>query len=226
MERICCIMDFDGFSLKNYTNKSTYKNEFLIREIGFVRIDPEFGTFLAKSYRFDLSFFEFSHCKDAWSTINHQTRYITGLSFKPEPNEKVYNYDDRLAIVKSIYHTCRQPELDIVAFKSGVYEKELLCELGIPWLDLGIYGCLKYEELVKKKMVFSQLTDCGYHKRIGDSAQIVHCPRAEVTAFRDWMLLYHSVGIGYSISVCGSIAESSQFASGAGSCSDVSSSSE
>lgn len=194
IDKICCIIDFDGFSFRSYIDRSTFSSEFLIREIGFIRIDPEFGDFLAQSYRFDLSFYDFSHCPDATATINHQIRHITGLPLKPQVGEKVHDYSTVRACIRTIYDICRTPERDIVAFKGGDKEKMYLDELGIPNLDLSQYGCPKYKELVKRNLVQSHLIDCGFHRKIDDEAGVIHCPRAEVTAFKDWLCLNYPPG--------------------------------
>lgn len=188
--RVCCIIDFDGFNFKNYIDRVTYSNEFLIREIGYIKIDPEFaGDVLAHSYRFDLSFFDFSHCPEAVSTINHQIRYVTGLPLKPQPGEKVYDYSTVKSCIRSIYKMCQTPKRNIVGYKGGVFEKKYLDELEIPNIDISQYGCPKYQYLVEQKIVQSHLIDCGYHRKIDGQVNIVHCPRAEVTAFKDWLLL-------------------------------------
>lgn len=225
--RVCCIIDFDGFTFRNYTNSNTSQKEFLIREIGFVRIDPEFGEFLAQSYRFDLRFYNFSHCQDAWHTIHHQTKFITGLSLKPQPGEKVHKYCTINQCLRSIYKLCRQSRRDIVAFKGGIYEKKYLDELNIPNLDLNKYGCPKYTELLKQNVVRSPIVDCGYHLKIAEEVTVVHCPKAEVAAFRDWLMLYYPPWNGKVIppDTCGSTDDSSPALSLAGSCSDLSSSS-
>ena len=185
--KICCIIDFDGFNFRHYVDRLTSSNEFLIREIGFIRIDPEFGDFLAQSYRFDLSFYDFSHCPDAIHTINHQIRYVTGLPLKPQRGEKVYDYGSVKNCIRKIYENCRTPQRNVVAFKGGEFEKKYLSELEIPNLDLSSYGCPKYELLVKSKFVQSHIIDCGFHRKIHDEIDLVHCPRAEVTAFKDWL---------------------------------------
>lgn len=193
INRICCIIDLDGFNFRAFEN-NTMKNEFLIRELGFVRIDPEFGPLLPQSYRFDLTSYDFSKCKDSWNTIHYQTRHVTGLRLKPQSGEFVHRYEDRFNIMRNIYKFCQQPALDIVAYKSGIFEKDFLDEMGIPSLDLSHYGCPKYEDLVRRKMIFSNLFDCGYHTGISNTVKLLHCPMAEVTAFRDWLLFEYPQG--------------------------------
>ncbi|KAG8172488.1 hypothetical protein JTE90_009834 [Oedothorax gibbosus] len=67
-----------------------------------------------------------------------------------------------------------------MAFKGGNIEKNVLWRLNIPYLDLEEYGCPKFDELKKSLTSFKT---CGFH-----IDETLHCPQAEVTAFRAWML--------------------------------------
>lgn len=190
INKVCGIIDFDGFNIRKYSN-SVFTSEFLIREIGFIQIDPENVDRAAKSCRFDLSFYDFGgRQEDVWRTINYQTRYVTGLTFKPGPEENVYDYTKVESFVTSMYNESRWAGHDVVAFKGGIEEKKLLDQLSIPHVNLEDYGCPKYKDLLKQNIVRSPPIDCGYHKGL-KVGKVVHCPKAEVTAFRDWLLLHY-----------------------------------
>ena len=66
--------------------------------------------------------------------------------------------------VKALYENSRTSELDVVAFKGGHVERDLLTRLPIPFIDLEEYGCPKIEKLVVHKGLDADQIGCGKHR--------------------------------------------------------------
>jgi len=67
-----------------------------------------------------------------------------------------------------------------VAFKGGHYERDMLTELRIPFLNLEDVGCPKVDKLLED-CPFSYPT-CGHHRK-----EKCHCPREEVSVMEWWL---------------------------------------
>ncbi|KAG8193424.1 hypothetical protein JTE90_009643 [Oedothorax gibbosus] len=187
LDKVCCIIDVDGFSVRIPSESGDcYRNQFLVRELGYVRVDPVY-TYLPRSYLFDLSqSYDFSRIPDAEAkTLRYQSRIITGLSLLPGPTESdcldIRTLPD---VLLKIYDRCRTVDADLVAYKGGCRESDLLKELAIPALDLQRFGCPAFKELMAKR----NYKDCGHHKEV-ERDGAVHCSMAEVEAYRDWFML-------------------------------------
>lgn len=163
LDRVCCIIDVDGFSVRVPSEfQDSYRNQFLVRELGYVRADPAYA-YLPRSYRFDLSrTHDFDQLPDDVArTLRYQSRVITGLSVLPGPTESDC-LDARTLpdVVEKIYDRCRTVEADLVAYKGGCWEADLLKGLGIPCLDLQEFGCPPFGTLQEK----GAYKDCGHHR--------------------------------------------------------------
>lgn len=189
LNRVCCIIDVDGFDIKNYDEYGHFANEFLVRELGCIRIHPSHNL-MSTSYRFDLrKKVNLARCpENVKQTLDFQSRNIIGLSVFPRPAERdIRSYDSLKKVLQDIYEFCRRADADVVAYKGGDKERKLLESLNIVCLDLQSFGCPSYKELVDSEQVYSKLEDCGYHTEIRGKS-LVHCPKAEVTAYRDWFM--------------------------------------
>ncbi|XP_054721745.1 uncharacterized protein LOC129231453 [Uloborus diversus] len=181
MERICCVIDIDGFHLP--IDGSTNRYKFFARELAYVRLSKEY-TLLPHSRRFDLRG-KFAMDKlDAKSKlkVNHQIK-LTGLSLFPLDDEPVMDDDDIPDLINEIYARCRTEDMNVIAYKGGIIEKNILKELKIKSVNLESYGCPRFEELIKSPI--SAIKNCGYHRET--TVSVPHCPLAEVTVFRDWV---------------------------------------
>ncbi|XP_042913686.1 uncharacterized protein [Parasteatoda tepidariorum] len=162
MDRICCIVDFEGF----WVNST-----FLAREIGWINI----STGMSGTVRFDLRGYQRS-LPDLMN-CDYITENISGLTFEPmlgEPTISPHLLDGK---IREIYSNCRTPYKHVIAYKGGHVEKDVLERLGIPCINLELFNCPKFEQISR-----GNYQTCGFHKYNG------HCPLAEVHAFRAWML--------------------------------------
>ena len=166
MESICCVIDFEGFYLSS-------RREFLVREIGYIGMDWD----SAVSLRFNLSDFVNDLSAKDWKTISYVKHHISGLTFRPLKREFVFDYHELDACLLRIYNLFKTHEKVLVAYKGGNVEREKLTELNIPSVNLEEFGCPKFKDLCN-----GTDPNCGYHVRPN-----VHCPRAEVLCFRNWI---------------------------------------
>lgn len=167
LNRICGIIDFDGFHVGR---------EFLVREFGFIAMKR--SSRIGKSKRYDLRPFSHLITERNARTIRYVTDKILGLPFHPLRGEYVYALEDLDDHILDFYERCKTPRRKVIAYKGGEVEKERLDDLEIPSVNLEIYGCPPFNELQNRR--YDEIS-CGYHKRY------LHCPRAEVTAFKDWI---------------------------------------
>lgn len=168
MENICCVIDFDGFHVGG---------RFLVREFGYIGVDKSCS---ANSIKFDLRPYEKDVQPSQWKTVRYVTKHVTGLPFKPTDDEETIPFESLDAKVTAVHNLFKTSEKYAVAFKGGHVEKDVLERLGIPYVNLEDFGCPKFSVLREES---EDLEDCGTH--IKDD---LHCPQAEVTTFRDWML--------------------------------------
>ncbi|GIX69332.1 uncharacterized protein CEXT_125711 [Caerostris extrusa] len=184
-------MDIDGFTYRLYDSQGhRYTTQFLVRELGYVKFDPK-NEYVAESYHFNLrGRLNMSKCPpEVKKTLNYQSKNVVCLSIFPGNDESVVDYKDLEDLVQRIYQFCCRSDANVVAYKGGEHEKELLDSLKIPCLDLQGFACPKYEDLINLNQVYSSLQECGYHTR--PRKGVLHCPKMEVTAYKDWLMLNH-----------------------------------
>ena len=75
---------------------------------------------------------------------------------------------------------------NVIAYKGGHFESDLLQAAGIQCYNLEELGCPKYRELLKMFDVLSA-PSCGLHCYAYDHIA-VHCPVAETMLFRKWLI--------------------------------------
>lgn len=183
MDRICGVIDVDGFSL----NKDT----FYTRELGYVALTRNEKDVVSYSFRFNLSPFVSRLQPADWTTILYCKRFVHGLSFRPLPHEKhILPYTRLREKIVQCYNESKTEERPIVAYKGGNFEKRLLANENIPSLDLEKYGCPLFDNLPLSTTA-SMVRDCGYHRpvtcRKTQSPKRAHCPLVECVAFANWI---------------------------------------
>lgn len=167
MNRVCCIIDMEGFQLVG--------RRFLVRELGFIGVNSHSSD----SISFDLSPYEKLLNNLDRKTMDYVAKNISGLPFHPSVGEETVPLTLLASKVAAIHNLYRNQKRSHLAFKGGNIERNFLRRLKIPYLDLEEYGCPKFDVLKENQT----LNTCGYH-----TDETLHCPQAEVTAFRTWML--------------------------------------
>ena len=167
LSNVCMVVDIEGFFL----NKTFHP-----REIGYVSLTEN----CINSHRFKLNHVVKKLSEKDWKTVNYCKKYVHGLTLKCLPWEKdLYQVENLRPLLKNVYYSSKRNDRNLVAYKGGQVEKEILDELEIPSINLECFGCPRYDELPT-----SMVRDCGYHVQMNES---IHCPIKECVAFANWV---------------------------------------
>ena len=161
LRRVCMILDLEGFVLKG--------KRVVVREVGWCDMHGFSDSFHFKPEP-DIQFNSLSPADKR--TVNYVFHNIHALPFAARPRENAidgYLFD---FVVKTLCEKLSTLERDVVAYKGGTLEKQLLTRLNIPHVDLEAYGCPKPNRLLFDG--FEPLFDCGHHIHSHS-----HCPRVE-----------------------------------------------
>ena len=167
LNRVCLLIDFEGFYLNNV---------FKCREMGWRSWNNHRGNIKYKM----LHYFEALREKDK-VTAKCVTKHIHGLTFNvgdhehPKPQECLYQD------VYELYNTFKTLQQDLVGYKGGHFEKDVLNELNIPCINLEEWGCPKFDKLMKRG--FPRVVNCGHHIH-----NWTHCATVECEAFWTWLM--------------------------------------
>lgn len=174
MERICLIVDFDGFQLKG--------RPFLVRELGYVSTTSNDCGVAS----FDLS--GVPVYPEDLPTVRYVRRFIHGLPFHPKFDEHARPYDTLDDYILQLYHRYKTSSRDLVAYKGGSCERIKLQQLGVPSVNLEAFGCPKYDVLLQDDDDRTgEEHCCRLHDR-SYGGKVFHCALAEVKAFKRWLL--------------------------------------
>lgn len=86
--------------------------------------------------------------------------------------------------------------LNVVAYKGGEFEKQLLDYLGIANVNLEAYNCPRYDQLVEHYNIDAYNNEqCSRHvcRNVSNKklvSKYLHCPRIELLYYRHWFLEY------------------------------------
>ena len=106
-------------------------------------------------------------------TVNYQIRKIHGLPIvRTRVDKDYYLYDEVMCILRQTLS-----KGDLIGYKGGTIERDLLQGLGLKGVNLELMRCPKYSNLLTKYGVEQQ--DCGKHLFKGEN----HCSGHEVQLF-------------------------------------------
>ena len=163
INRITHVIDCEAYTL----SKAHY-----LREISVHRISDN-RTFSYQIYTPDLHLYD--------KNIVYQVKYIHGLPQVHTRRTKDFLlYGEALKILRDEFLA----RADLVAYKGGIIERDLLKLLGTKGINLEILGCDKYSDLITKYGISS--VRCHYHNA-GD----YHCSRHEVQVFAFFLQTYY-----------------------------------
>ena len=168
VSEIVAVIDMDGYRIQN---------KFLCKEMGLLKV----GDTEAKSLFFDINL--------RWDDLTHKDRrackyvqtHIHKLPFGVPAGVDALPLSSLPKIISQLYENVRQNSRSAIAYKGGIYERDLLARLNIPALDLQDYGCPKAEKLFDQLV---WLETCGKHT---ENAAYQHCAKVEVEAFAMWV---------------------------------------
>lgn len=162
MDRVCLILDLEGYFVQK---------KFYARELGWTTWQGQSG---ARHYQLPLRWATL--CPKDRLTAQYVYHTIHGLPFEADPGEKAQPLENLKGHVLDLYAQARAPDRDLVGYKGGHIEKDLLRDLDLPAIDLEQVGCPKFDTLE----TLSMMPDCGHHrfKR--------HCAMVESRTFWQW----------------------------------------
>ena len=168
MDKVCMVVDLEGF---------TVDKRFYVREL---------GAFDWKGRRCNYKFFmpmPFESLSDRdRRSVRYVTRHVHGLPFKPKGFELAMSQEYVEQTLMNLYRRSKTETLDVVGYKGGHVEREVLRKLNIPYLDIEAFGCPKVEGLFHSGM--NGTNGCGQHE--GQ----VHCSTLECELFWWWVTDY------------------------------------
>ena len=169
LEWICLLIDLEGFFIEKI---------FYCRELGW-RSRTERGNV---KYRIPHYFHQLTP-KDKVTTT-YVTKRVHGLTFYDHPNEQAKPQACVQQDILQLYQRFKSPNQDLVAYKGGHIEKDILKRLNILTINLEHWGCPKFETLLKQG--FQEVADCGHHHPSG------HLSTIECETFWHWLRSYAS----------------------------------
>ena len=165
MNTIGGIIDMDGFEI----NKTFY-----CKEIGLLNMNGEVAT----SHHFNLPFTYHDLTEKDQKTCYYLFKHVHKLPFITQNSLPLHQLEP---VVKNFHEKIGQK---VIAYKGGHFERDLLAQLGIPGINLELFGCPKAEQLFDRLI---WLETCGQH--VGKDPYR-HCPKTEVEAFGAWLKEY------------------------------------
>ena len=163
-DNLCLIVDLDGFFVDR---------RFQTRELGYYSWMGDCGV-----YFFDVTTPYRKLNKRDRATVSHVSKVITGLPYRPSEGERPVLHPRALkGVIQKLYKEFRTEFRNVVGYKGGRYEKELLMSCNIPHFNIEQWGCPKYDDLPH-----SEETGCGNHKDVS----LHHCAKSECETFWNW----------------------------------------
>ena len=169
LHRVCLILDLDGF---------TIGDQFYCRELGWVNRGNECGNC---KFKMPCRFRDLNDADRRGAIF--VSKFVIGLPFDSRPEEYPIDCKDLAKVVEDLYLKSKSEKRNLVAFKGGHVEKDLLESLGTPSINLEHFVGPRYHELVQTG--YEQASGCGQHK----AGENIHCPTDECRAFFKWFTL-------------------------------------
>ena len=172
-KNICLCIDIDGFRLQDGT--------FITRELGWC--DGEVKR--VGSFHYDHGYRWENMSPTDRKTIQFVKNRVAGLPFRPSPDERrryfLRRQEDLEHDILRLYNDSMEgtPKYcNVVAYKGGTLERNILNKLQIPSFNLEELSCPKYDVLAK---LYGRTFNCKCHL-VGD----FHCSEDEAYMFMQW----------------------------------------
>lgn len=163
------MIDLEGFHIKS-------RGGFHTRELGFC--DWKRHHMGSKSYQVESGDRMNLPMRDR-KTVEYVIKHIHGLPYTPKPQENAKPPYEIRDDVLALYQQHRTPQRDLIGYKGGQVEKDLLASLNIPSHNLEEDGCPRFRDME----VLMGVWGCGHHQK----PWIHHCPKIECVHFVNWM---------------------------------------
>ena len=168
MEKICAVIDLEGFYIKS-------RGGFHIRELGFC--DWQCHRMGSRTYQTSGLFRDLP--KEDRRAAAYVMKHIHGLSYSPRPWENARFPEDIEDDIRAIYQQAKTHQRDRLGYKGGCVERDLLARLNIPSHNLEDDGCPPFRKIRR----LSRVQGCGLHQK----PWVHHCPMVECVHFVQWM---------------------------------------
>ena len=168
MDKICVVIDLEGFQVKS-------RGGFQVRELGYC----DWQRHHAGSYRYQLPGYLKDLPKQDQLTVKYVTQHVHGLPYRAFSREKARPADEIHEDVRGLYERHRTSERNVVGYKGGHVERDLLNELNISSHDLEQDGCPPFCRME----LLVGVEGCGHHK----DPSTHHCALVECVHFANWM---------------------------------------
>ena len=141
--------------------------KFNVREVGTVSWD---GSFSHQKYAMPVKFADLNSADKKMAKCRKAR--VHGLNFRARRNENAHDQTCLEVDILNLYNEARSGQVDVVAYREGQIEKELLDKLMIPNIDLKELGCPE---------TIPGATGCTFHR-----GQL-RCAKAECDGLWQWM---------------------------------------
>lgn len=162
------VLDLEGFMIEN---------KFVVRELGYYAWTGDHGRM---AFYPPMTWNELSpkDRKTVWFVKYH----VHGLTFSPMREEQAHPQSLLTPTLLSLYESFKTEKLNVVAYKGGRVEMDLLNSLHIPSVNLESYGCPRFDSLLST--IVEPLPNCGFHCHCPNG----HCSMVECHAYWLWMI--------------------------------------
>lgn len=179
LERVCAVLDFECFQ---------HKTLLYYREIAFAPIDvlPP-GKLINLHVTPDHPPLQYGD-RALWKTFNTLKFHVHGMDIHPDQyGTNVVSQLSVPGIIRALHQYASTPDRYVIAYKGGYFERQMLQQLQIPYLNLEDVGCQTYSSLPSIEKAFYIPFDCGQH-RYAIAGEVDHCAAKEVAFYRQWIL--------------------------------------
>ena len=167
LDKVAVVLDLESFFVDGKHNP---------RELGWVDHRGDHGNL---KFKMPCKFDELSD-KDKRTAL-FVIRKVTGLRFENNPEECTLNGDELEKVILAVYQNSKTQQKNLIAFKGGHTERDLLRRLNIPSIDIEEHECPKYVDMLKAG--HKPKRNCGQHA-VGSC---FHCATEECYAFFKWI---------------------------------------
>ena len=168
LERICLIVDMEGFFLP----------KFYCRELGYANYLGGCGS---KYYEMSMKYTDLILSQQ--KQVAFVRRRIHGMPFIPTHFEDAKPQEQLAQDVMELYELYKTEAKTVVAYKGGHIERDILLKLDIPSVDLEAFGRPKVYDLMHLGLGY-EVWDCGHHHGAGTA----HCALAECQILQEWVV--------------------------------------
>lgn len=177
MNSVCLIVNFQGFQGEN--------GDFYARELGYAALTSSDCGYVMMDIgpERERSILRSTACRKSLAFVQ---RHVHGLPLRPRKGERALPTGYLYQKLASLHAQYSSKGKVVVAYKGGVNEKSALDLLGIPSVNLELFGCPVMKQL--QQDFGRESANCGHHvEDFRPSMDHVPCAMGKVNILRKWM---------------------------------------